>query len=59
VRTGIEGLIARFEPARFKALRELQGALGVRETLGAMHLREILPATEPVLGLGASISTVH
>lgn len=59
VRTGIEGLIARFEPARFKALRELQGALGIRETLAAMHLREILPATEPVLGLGASISTVH
>jgi hypothetical protein len=59
VRTGIEGLIARFEPARFRAIRDLQGALGPRETLSTLHLRETLAPTEPVLGLGASASTVH
>lgn len=46
MRSGLEHLLARFEPDRFRATHDVLDALGSRETLAGLRLRE--PRTEAI-----------
>lgn len=59
VRAGLEGLLARYEPARFRAVRELLGTLGSRDSLSSLNLRDLSPGSEPVGGAFLGQVTVH
>ncbi len=48
VREGLAHLLARFEPQRFRALREVLQTFGERETLGRLFLREPREETQPL-----------
>jgi len=48
VREGLVHLLARFEPDRFKALREVLETFGSRETLSQLFLREPRESSEPI-----------
>jgi hypothetical protein len=47
-REGLAHLLARFEPQRFKALREVLETFGSRETLSQLYLREPREESQPV-----------
>lgn len=58
LRDGLAHLLARFEPQRYKALREVLEAFGVRETLSQLYLREPKESSQPVSApphLGGSV----
>ena len=48
LREGLANLLARFEPRRFKALREVMETFGSRETLSQLFLREPRETSEPI-----------
>lgn len=63
MREGLTHLLARFEPRRFRATRDVLEALGTRETLARLRLRESRDRTVP-LGKGTdrpvtASGTVH
>lgn len=49
VRGGLEHLLARFEPARYRSVEGITRTFGVRDTLAALHLREPRLQTEPLV----------
>lgn len=49
VRGGLEHLLARFEPARYRSVQGITGTFGDRDTLAALHLREPRLRAEPLL----------
>lgn len=49
VRGGLEHLLARFEPARYRSVEGITGTFGVRDTLAALHLREPRLRAEPLV----------
>jgi hypothetical protein len=50
IREGLAHLLARFEPHRFRALREVLETFGARETLARLHLREPRDQIQPLAG---------
>ena len=48
IREGLAQLLARFEPERYRALREVLDTFGVRETLSRLYLREPTEAPQPL-----------
>ncbi len=48
LREGLVHLLARFEPERFKALREVIDTLGSRETLSQLYFKEPREASQPI-----------
>ena len=48
IREGLAQLLARFEPQRYRALREVLDTLGVRETLSSLYLKEPPTAPQPL-----------
>jgi len=50
IREGLAHLLARFEPQRFRALREVLETFGARETLARLPLREPREQTQPLAG---------
>ena len=48
LREGLAHLLARFEPRRFKALREVLETFGSRETLSQLYLREPRETSQPI-----------
>lgn len=48
VRGGLEHLLARFEPARYRSVEGITRTFGVRDTLAALHTREPRLRTEPL-----------
>lgn len=48
MRDGLAHLLARFEPTRFRAAREVLDTLGTRETLARLRLRESRADTVPI-----------
>ncbi len=48
LREGLAHLLARFEPQRFKALKELLETFGSRETLSQLFLREPREVSQPI-----------
>jgi hypothetical protein len=48
LREGLGRLLARFEPQRFKALREVMETFGSRETLSRLYLREPRETSQPI-----------
>lgn len=59
VRRGMERLLARFEPQRFRAVRDSLDALGERDTLSALSVRDHRPASVRVDAAIPAPSTVH
>ncbi len=49
IREGLAHLLARFEPQRFRALREVLETFGDRETLSRLFLREPRDEVQPVV----------
>ena len=47
-REGLAHLLARFEPQRFRALKELMQTFGPRETLSRIYLREPRETSQPI-----------
>jgi hypothetical protein len=47
-REGLAHLLGRFEPQRFRALKELLQTFGVRETLSRLYLREPRESSQPI-----------
>jgi len=47
-REGLAHLLARFEPQRFRALKEVLQTFGSRETLSRLYLREPREASQPI-----------
>jgi hypothetical protein len=56
LRSGLEGLIARFEPGRAGAFREMTGALGERDSLRSLAGKEERPGMEPIIARGSVAS---
>lgn len=50
IREGLAHLLARFEPHRFRALKEVLETFGARETLARLHLRVPREQIQPVSG---------
>ena len=50
IREGLAHLLARFEPHRYRALQEVLGTFGARETLSRLHLREPREQIQPLAG---------
>jgi len=48
LREGLANLLARFEPQRYKALREVLETFGSRETLSQLYLREPREVSQPI-----------
>jgi len=48
LRDGLGRLLARFEPARYRALREVLDTFGSRETLSQLYLREPTDRSHPI-----------
>jgi hypothetical protein len=48
LREGLVHLLARFEPQRLKALREVLDTFGSRETLSQLYLREPRESSQPI-----------
>jgi hypothetical protein len=48
VREGLAHLLARFEPQRFRALKELLQTFGSRDTLSQLYLREPREDSQPI-----------
>jgi hypothetical protein len=48
VREGLAHLLARFEPQRFKALKEVLQTFGSRETLSQLYMREPREDSQPI-----------
>jgi hypothetical protein len=48
IREGLAHLLARFEPQRYRALREVLDAFGARETLARLYLPESRTRAEPL-----------
>jgi len=48
VRDGLAQLLARFEPQRYRALREVLDTLGVRETLSRLYIHEPAQTPQPL-----------
>lgn len=60
IREGLAHLLARFEPDRYRALREVLGTFGVRETLARLYLPEPRDqAASLVAASGTGESLVH
>ncbi len=59
VRRGMERLLARFEPQRFRAVRETLDALGERDTLSGLTIRDHRPSSVQVDVGAPAPSTVH
>jgi len=50
IREGLAHLLARFEPHRYRVLREVLETFGARETLARLHLREPREQIQPLAG---------
>jgi hypothetical protein len=48
IRDGLGGLLARFEPRRYGALREVLETFGARETLSRLYLNEPRETSHPI-----------
>ncbi len=60
VRRGLGGLLARFEPERFKRIEQHLTTFGSRDTLSQLHVRERRTKAEALrTRLGAGSGTVH
>jgi hypothetical protein len=62
LRRGFLSLFAKFEPDRYRSLRDLTGALGERDSLHSLKDRHATPRMETVLPAGApatGISGIH
>jgi len=60
IREGLAHLLARFEPQRYRALREIEEAFGARQTLDRLRLPECRQRVEPLgSSPGASNLFVH
>lgn len=60
IREGLAHLLARFEPQRYGALREVLETFGARETLALLYLPEVQDRAEPMATpQGAGGSLVH
>lgn len=52
VRRGLEHLLARFEPTRYRSVEGITRTFGARDTLAALHVREPRLRTEPLGATG-------
>ena len=60
IRRGLGGLLARFEPERFKGIEQHLTTFGSRDTLSQLHVRERRTKAEALqTRLGAGSGTVH
>jgi hypothetical protein len=48
IRAGLAHLLDRFEPDRYRALLEVLGTFGTRDTLSRIHLREPQRIVQPL-----------
>jgi hypothetical protein len=48
IRIGLAHLLNRFEPDRYRALLEVLGTFGTRDTLSRIHLREPKGIVQPL-----------
>ena len=59
IRRGFVHLLARFEPERYRSLRDLTGTLGERDSLRSLRDRPNLPRMETVVPVDRPSSGVH
>jgi hypothetical protein len=48
IREGLAQILARFEPERYRAVRELLDTLGVRETLSSLYIKDPIQTPQPL-----------
>lgn len=59
MRRGLVGIMARFEPARYRTVSPLLDTFGVRETLSGLHIHEPVSTVVPVAAAVAGSRSVH